>query len=59
MKHATVEIAGMTIPLIGIPPVATADKCDSCQKPFHIQDLCLCGTRFLCEKCKRKQQTER
>ncbi len=43
--HAHVEIDGVKIPLIGIPPNQTEDECDLCHDKFHLQSL-------LCPKCR-------
>lgn len=51
MKHATVKIDNMEIPLIGIPKENVNETCDHCHKSFHIQDIVLTDTQFLCKNC--------
>lgn len=51
MNHATVKLGDYTCPLIGIPVSATEDECDLCWDIFHISDLTITGTQFLCKKC--------
>lgn len=41
MNHATVRIDGKEIPLIGIPPESTQQRCEVFGKSFH-----LCEIRF-------------
>jgi len=54
MKHATVKIDDLVIPLIGIPPTATEMECELCHDIFHITDVKLNeeGNQFLCKKCR-------
>lgn len=51
MKHATVKIDNMEIPLIGIPKDSSDEICDRCHKSFHIQDIILTDSQFLCKVC--------
>lgn len=51
MKHATVRIDDMEIPLIGIPKDEVFETCDKCRKHFHLQDIVLTDTTFLCKIC--------
>lgn len=53
MKHATVNLGGMEIPLIGIPPEATLDECDLCHEwwPLHALEISETG-QILCRKCR-------
>ncbi len=51
MKHASVRIDNMEIPLIGIPTDETKEACDHCHKRVHIQDILLTETSFLCNVC--------
>lgn len=51
-KHATITVAGYTIPLIGIDSHATLQECDCCHDEFGIQSVELTGVQFLCSKCK-------
>lgn len=39
MKHATAKIGEYEIPLIGISPTATEERCDLCKKTHHIKDV--------------------
>ena len=58
MKHATVQIGNMTIPLIGIAPEATLEECDCCHDIFSIRQVELVGRQFLCQKCKTDLNAE-
>jgi len=58
MKHATVQIGNMTIPLIGIPPPATLEECDCCHDVFPLRKVQLVGNQFLCEKCRSDLTTD-
>lgn len=51
-NHASVRVAGYTVPLIGLPVSATECECDLCHDVFHVQDLTLneAGNQFLCPK---------
>ena len=51
MKHATVKIAGYTIPLIGIAPEATEDKCERCGKLSHLSELAFVDGQMICKDC--------
>lgn len=51
ISHVTVKIGDMTIPLIGVPPSATLEKCDQCKKQFNIQQVRLIGKKILCFGC--------
>ena len=52
MEHATVRVDNYEIPLIGIAPDETKETCDECKKKFHLQDIEIVGTKFLCGECK-------
>lgn len=53
MKHATVKLDGLDIPLIDLPPDATEQDCDACKKTSHLQDLAMTHDgRFLCQNCR-------
>lgn len=52
MKHATVHIGDMAIPLIGIPESETIERCDGCGKKFNLRQVWLDGTKFLCADCR-------
>lgn len=51
MKHATVRIDNMEIPLIGIPNAEVHETCDKCHGQFHLQDIVLTEVGFLCKVC--------
>ena len=51
-KYAMVKLGDYTVPLIGISPEATQDKCDGCGKITHISELSFEGGSMLCKKCK-------
>jgi hypothetical protein len=54
--HATVRIGEYTVPLIGVPPDASKDKCQVCGLEFYIGDMVLDGAgRTLCQKCHNSQ----
>lgn len=36
MKHATVKLDGVGIPLSGVPPSATGQVCEICGDVFHL-----------------------
>lgn len=56
LKHATVEVSGYKIPLIGIPKSATQFQCQKCGSKFDRPDkVILTVQRFLCEKCRKKK----
>jgi hypothetical protein len=57
--HATVKIGEYTIPLIGIPESATQMECEKCKQIFHITDVALNGSEFVCEKCNKSMTRER
>jgi hypothetical protein len=46
--HAKVILDGVAIPLIGISPDATQEKCVKCGKAFHLQEIDFNG---LCGGC--------
>lgn len=53
MNHETVILAGVVIPLIGIPASATEELCAHCHDYFHLQSIYLTDDQgFLCEKCR-------
>jgi hypothetical protein len=56
MKHATVKIGEYTIPLIGIDPSATLERCDQCRKSKHLSamKITMDGKRILCVSCRYK-----
>ena len=51
MKHATVRIDNMEIPLIGIPKDEVYEQCDRCKASKHLQDIVLTDSGFLCNVC--------
>jgi len=56
MNHATVKIGDYTIPLIGIPPEATEDKCETCGKLFHLSELAFVDGKMICKDCNERTQ---
>jgi hypothetical protein len=40
-KHATVPVGEYTVPLIGIPPSATQEKCSRCGSVCHLSEIVL------------------
>lgn len=55
MKYAIVKLGDYNIPLIGIKPSATMEKCDICNNIFYILDINLVFKGyFLCCKCERR-----
>lgn len=50
-RHATVLKDGYEVPLIGIPPDATDDICESCKRKFHLSKLIWTGKQLLCSEC--------
>jgi len=54
-KHASVkmEVDGKLadIPLIGLKPSSTEERCDQCQQTFHMQTVVLTEEGFRCPKC--------
>ena len=61
-KHAYVpqEIEGkmVDIPIIGVEPSKTQEKCDRCGNTFHMSKLVLTQTEFVCPKCLRAEYAE-
>ncbi len=53
MKHATIKFGEYEIPLIGLPPSSTEEDCQQCKKRFHLQEIELVHTKFLCNECKK------
>ena len=51
-KHAMIKLGDYNVPLIGIPPASTREKCDKCGKGFPMQDVEM-GERILCPKCRK------
>jgi len=51
-KWATVQLGEFTVPLIGVAPDATEERCDGCRCIEHLKDICLVGTKFLCARCR-------
>lgn len=54
MKHATNPDG---IPLIGIHPQHTEEVCDGCGVTLFLTKIELFTDRFLCENCKKKDNT--
>ena len=40
-KWATVPVGEYTVPLIGVPPEATQEKCSRCGSLCHLKDIVL------------------
>jgi hypothetical protein len=59
--HATVQVSGYEIPLIGIRPDAMLETCDLCGDYFNIRQVQISdnGRQILCEKCRRDEPTHR
>ena len=57
-KHAEIRVAGYTVPLIGLQPDATENRCDECGGKRLIQDLKWTQinkrTLLLCAGCSNK-----
>jgi hypothetical protein len=52
MKHATVKLGNMVIPLIGVPVTSTQERCEGCNKNFHLSEITLDGDgRPHCRQC--------
>lgn len=51
--HAIVKISGYEIPLIGVIPGDTLERCEKCQKIFNIAEVELVVDRFLCLTCRQ------
>lgn len=52
MKHASVKIDGMRIPLIGVAVSATDQECDCCGRAVHISEAHVTiNGKVCCEKC--------
>lgn len=54
--HATTKIDGIVIPLIGVPPESSRDKCDACKTEYEIRDLFWDLTKLICPKCREKKK---
>jgi hypothetical protein len=53
MTHATVNVSGYVVPLIGIPPTATEEECDyeQCHDLYPLQQIKISyDGRFYCPK---------
>lgn len=53
-KYASADTGEYRVPLIGVPKRATDETCDGCAETFYILDVCLIGTYFLCDGCRRR-----
>ena len=54
--HALIRLGDFhNIPLIGIEPDSSKEKCDACQSLFYIGDIEFDGTRYLCVSCRSSQ----
>lgn len=51
MNHATVRLGDYKVPLIGIDQSATEEKCDGCQRTYHLSEIRLNQNRFMCWSC--------
>ena len=53
-KYSVVSRDRFEVPLLGIPPSAVADYCDSCGGifPYLALQICADGNHFLCAKCR-------
>lgn len=56
MKHAVIRIDGFEIPLIGIVPDATQDKCDRCGRTVQFQSLGWTDGKLICDNCNKSYQ---
>lgn len=56
MDHAKVKVGEYIIPLIGIPPEAGLEECDSCGKVFPLWEIRFNGREYLCENCMKIQK---
>jgi formylmethanofuran dehydrogenase subunit E len=54
MKHATVTRDGYEVPLIGIPPEATLQACDRCNRLFPLREVELTDRGILCKQCREE-----
>lgn len=51
--HAKVERDGFKVPLLGIPPNAGMQECESCQAEYPLRDVEMTATgQALCTKCR-------
>lgn len=54
-KHATVKVGDYTIPLIGVPPLATKEKCSECGELRHLSEISLNDKGHpVCATCRDK-----
>ena len=58
MTHTTVRLGDYTIPLIGVKQTATEEECDLCHDIFHLSQIELAETQFLCGRCRREETKE-
>lgn len=49
--HAQVFVGGMKVPLLGINPEATKEKCDRCGRQLHLTRIWMVDGRFMCLPC--------
>ena len=58
--HAQVEREGYRVPLIGIPPDAMLQECESCHEQKSISTVMLMSDgQMLCEKCRSNTQVNK
>lgn len=59
-KYATALRDGFTVPLIGIPAEAGAQKCDGCQVEFGMREVEMSESgKMLCAKCREEKKAQR
>lgn len=53
--HAIVEREGFKVPLIGVPPSAVLQECDSCHDEFPMRkvEMDVNSGNFYCQKCRQ------
>lgn len=56
MRHATIELGGYLVPLIGVPRDATSEACDGCLRRFPLLKVTFDGGEFLCPGCLLKRK---
>lgn len=58
MNHATVEVSGFKIPLIGVPSEATLEECDRCHDAYPLTQVTWTERGWLCQKCNSKKTVD-
>lgn len=54
-RHATVYVGRYNIPLIGVPPSATMERCDVCGEKIHLSKATFRDDKIMCRRCAAKK----